>query len=52
MRLNVYMTAEMRQRLKDIAALRGTTEGTTARWLMERAMDWYDRLTADQQAVA
>jgi predicted HicB family RNase H-like nuclease len=46
--LNVYMSPELRKRLKSAAAKRGTSESSTAVKFLERSLDWFEKLTDDE----
>ena len=50
--LHFRLTEVLRRRVKEVARARGTSEGTTARWLMERGLDWWEGLSREQKASA
>jgi hypothetical protein len=47
-RLNVYMPAVLRKRLKNAADKRGTSESATAVKFLERSLDWFEGLSRDE----
>ena len=51
-RLNLYLSAELRARLKRAAAIRGTSESATAVKFLERSVEWFESLSReDREAV-
>lgn len=48
-RLNVYMPAELRKRLKRAAVVRGTSESATAVKFLERSLEWFEGLARDER---
>lgn len=48
-RLNLYLPAEMRERIRQAAAARHTSESATAVWLLARSLDWYESLSDGQR---
>lgn len=50
--LNIRLNEAGMQRVRDVARARGTSQGTSARWLLERGLDWFEGLSAEQKAIA
>lgn len=48
-RLNVYMPAALRPRLKRAATLRKTSESATIVLALEKWLDWFEGLSRDQR---
>lgn len=52
-RLNLYITPELRVRIRRVMFLREfPSEGYTARWLIEKALDWWERLPTSERDTA
>lgn len=50
-RVNLYLPAALRNRLKKAATKRGTSESQTAVKFLERSLDWFEGLTDDEQVA-
>ena len=45
----VALDQKTRERIESIATERGTTTAATHRWLMARAVEWWDKMSATKK---
>lgn len=48
-RYNVFLPAELRERVKRVAEARMCSEAAAIRWLISRSLDWWEGLARDER---